>query len=137
MSLGIPPQPTAPWRPLIFKVHCIVTQRWMKIRVPFNWFWFGDAEYGTPEVESGTIAAANPTPPAIGPRLPAGTPLPNDGPTLSDTDLEPYVTPAHREKLKPPPTQGEELVSMRERLRQLEAQADQLMRGPDTNRGGR
>lgn len=64
MNLGRHPQPTAPWRPLIFRVHCVVTERWMKIRVPFAWFWFGETDYGTPEVESGTIASTQPKPPA-------------------------------------------------------------------------
>jgi hypothetical protein len=94
MNLGLHPQPTAPWRPLIFRVHCIVTKRWMKIRVPYAWFWKGSKEYGDPEVESGTIADASPKPPSL---------------------------PDHLES----------------RLRDLEATADQLIRGPDTNRGGR
>lgn len=122
MQLGIPPQPTAPWRIMIFKVHCLVTQRWMKIRIPFAWFWYGEVEYGTPEVESGTIAASNPTPPAIGPRLPAGTPLPDDGPQQTEEELAPYQTPKHRE---PPMRQGaptleERFNDLEERLRATE-----------------
>lgn len=136
MQLGIPPQPTAPWRPLIFKVHCIVTQRWMKIRVPFAWFWYGEIEYGTPEVESGTIAAANPQPPALGPRLPAGTPLPDDGPQQTEEELQPYQTPAHRIK-QGAPTAEEELVDLRERMRQIESKQMELQMGDDSKRGGR
>ena len=55
-NLGIHPQPTEPWRPYIFRVHCLVTMRWMKVRVPFAWFWYGSQEFGTPEVEMGEIA---------------------------------------------------------------------------------
>ena len=110
MQLGRPPQPTAPWRPLVFRVHCVVTQRWMKLRVPFAWFWYGDSEYGTPEVEAGTIHGSKLQPPeqvlaqAIermatpGPRLTAGEPPPLAGPTLPERDLVPYQTPAHRRK---------------------------------------
>lgn len=91
MGLGVPPQPTAPWRIYIFRVHCLITQRWMKIRVPFEWYWYGDKSYGDPEVEAGTIADRNPTPPQLD----------------------------------------------ENRIRQLESQVDQIMRGPDTGRGGR
>ena len=109
MNLGRHPQPTAPWRPLIFRVHCVVTERWMKIRVPFAWFWFGEPDYGTPEVESGTIASTQPKPPeqvmaqamqrmtAQGPRLPAGAPAPLDAGPLPEAALQPYQTPRYRQ----------------------------------------
>lgn len=97
MQLGIPPQPTAPWRPLIFRVHCVVTQRWMKIRVPFAWFWFGETDYGQPEVETGTIASSNPTPPkSLLERAMASVPLTNDGGEVPEEELEPYVMERHR-----------------------------------------
>lgn len=99
MNLGKHPQPTEGWRPLIFRVHCVVTQRWMKIRVPFGWFWHGDTSFGTPEVESGTIAAANPTPPAqLGPRLPRGEMLPGET-QLSEDELLGYRTPKHEAQM--------------------------------------
>lgn len=109
MNLGKHPNPTAPWRPLIFRVHCVVTERWMKIRVPFAWYWFGETEYGTPEVESGTIASTQPKPPeqvmaqamqrmtSQGPRLPTGAPAPLDAGPLPEPALQPYQTPAYRE----------------------------------------
>lgn len=128
MNLGKHPQPTAPWRPLTFRVHCLVTQRWMKIRVPFNWFWFGDNDYGTPEVESGTIAASNPTPPAIaGPRLPPGVPAPLDAGPLPEEELEPYIPLSRR---KPPSPDSILPPDLQERLRQLQNQVDQLQRNP-------
>ena len=79
----------------------------MKIRVPFAWYWFGEDQYGTPEVESGTIASTNPRPPrAVDPgRYPPGTPVPHDAGPIPE-----------------------------ERLRQLE---DQLIQGDDHARGGR
>ncbi|AZS06613.1 hypothetical protein SEA_JACOREN57_47 [Mycobacterium phage JacoRen57] len=95
MALGIPPQPTAPWRPYIFRVHCVVTRRWMKLRVPFAWYWFGDQNYGVPEVETGTIADSKPTPPPnLAPRLPPGTPLPGDAPPVKEEDLKPISVEA-------------------------------------------
>ena len=116
MKLGIPPQPTAPWRPYIFRVHCVVTQRWMKIRVPFAWFWYGEAEYGNPEVESGTIASTNPTPPNV-----RRVPLANDGGQLREEDLVPYQTPAHRKK---PETMAERLDRMEYELGQARSASD-------------
>ena len=81
MSIGRGPNPTAPWRIYIFKVHCVVQARWMKIRVPHAWFWEGSTEYGEPEVEMGTIANlpdADIPRPAVGPgpRLPNTMKLP-------------------------------------------------------------
>lgn len=99
MSLGRQPQPTAPWRHYIFRVHCIVTQRWMKIRVPFAWFWYGESEYGQPEVESGTIASSNPQPPAAAlARRAVRVPMANDGGALPEEELVPYETPQHRQE---------------------------------------
>lgn len=64
MKLGLQPQPTAPWRPYMFRVYCLITERWMKIRVPFAYYWYGSKEYGTPEVEVGSIMNnPNPKPP--------------------------------------------------------------------------
>ena len=77
MSIGKGPNPTAPWRTYIFKVHCVVTARWMKIRVPWAWFWEGSKEYGEPEVEMGTIANL---PDADAPRHPIGP-----GPRMPNT----------------------------------------------------
>ena len=77
MSIGRSPNPNAPWRVYIFKVHCMVQARWMKIRVPHAWFWEGSHEYGTPEVEMGTIAGL---PDADIPRAPVGP-----GPRLPNT----------------------------------------------------
>lgn len=125
MNLGRQPQPTAPWRTYIFRVHCVVTQRWMKIRIPFAWFWFGETEYGQPEVESGTIASSNPTPPAAALRRAQLPPMTNDGGELPEEELVPYQTPAHRQK-----TPEEELAEMKEELRQLRSSVDQVQRGP-------
>ena len=77
MSIGKGPNPIAPWRTYIFKVHCVVTARWMKIRVPWAWFWEGSKEYGEPEVEMGTIANL---PDADAPRHPIGP-----GPRMPNT----------------------------------------------------
>lgn len=90
MPLGKPPQPTADWRPYIFRVHCLVTQRWMKIRVPFAWYWYGDTEFGTPEVEAGTIASpgAPQAPASMGPRMPVGMPAPLDAGQLHEAELQ-------------------------------------------------
>lgn len=108
----------------------------MKIRVPFAWFWYGEQEYGTPEVESGTIAAANPTPPAVGPRIPGNTPLPNDGPTMSEEQLEPYRTPKH-EIPQSAKSAEERLEELEQRMRQTESSAMQAQMGDDSKRGGR
>jgi hypothetical protein len=71
LRLGNYPDATAPWRHYVFRVHCVVTGRWMKIRVPFAYFWWGSKDYGMPEVEVGEIMNSNPTPPEIpgAPRL--------------------------------------------------------------------
>lgn len=82
-NLGQVPQPTAPWRIYMFRVHCVVTQRWMKVRVPYAYFWHGSEEYGRPEVEGGTLV-----PPSNPARLPPGTPIPGDA---GVEDLEDYV----------------------------------------------
>lgn len=143
MALGQPPQPTAPWRVYIFRVHCIVTQRWMKIRVPFAWFWYGDDEFGNPEVESGTIAASNPQPPAhLAPRLPVGTPLANDVGQLTEQELEPYRTPTHAERAAAeeaarPESLEERLDRMEQELRQARSASDPRNFGDDSGRGGR
>ena len=65
VQLGQPPNPTASWRPYIFRVFCLVTKRWMKVRVPFAWFWYGEDNWGSPEIEAGTIADSVPIPPQI------------------------------------------------------------------------
>lgn len=87
----------------------------MKIRVPFNWFWFGDQEYGTPEVESGSIASTTPRPPNLGPRMPAADRTDPPGPTLPEDDLVPYQTPSHRK--------AETLEEKVDRLEQLASSA--------------
>jgi hypothetical protein len=118
----------------MFRVHCLVTQRWMKIRVPFAWFWAGDPEYGTPEVESGTIAASgDPVPPTVGPRLPRGEPPPLAGPVMSEGDLMPYQTPKHRAHKPLPETLEEKVDRLERELGQARSNTDQLMR---TDRGG-
>jgi hypothetical protein len=37
----------------------------MKVRVPFAWFWYGEDNWGSPEIEAGTIADSVPIPPQI------------------------------------------------------------------------
>lgn len=131
MQLGRHPNPTAPWRPLLFRVHCLVTQRWMKIRVPFAWFWYGETEYGTPEVESGTIASASPQPPAqalahavqrateSGPRMPVGAPPPLDAGSLPVEQLQPYQTPRHRDHTSALLTRAQQLEQEAARMRAI------------------
>jgi len=112
----------------------------MKIRVPFAWFWYGEDQYGTPEVESGTIAAANPQPPeqvlaqlanrmtSPGPRLPAGEPPPLDAGPLPapppEPPLAPYMTPKHR---------AQHQQTIEERLAQLEDDLERAREGRDPN----
>lgn len=72
---------TSPWRQYTFRVHCLVTARWMKITVPQGWFWTGTADYGKPEVQAGTISglpdAPNVAPVRVaGPRMPRGMGMP-------------------------------------------------------------
>ena len=131
---------------LNFRVHCVVTQRWMKIRVPFAWFWYGEDEYGNPEVEAGTIGTGTPQPPVVqGPRLPSGEPPPLDGGMTRIEDLDrpdedyedgmrrapdplptppPYMTPAHRQQRR---------ESMEERLERLERDLERAREGRDPN----
>ncbi len=68
----------------------------MKIRVPFAWFWYGDASYGTPEVEAGMIAKDprkaqdEPQTPRVGVpgRYPPDMPPPLDAGTLKPEQLD-------------------------------------------------
>lgn len=108
----------------------------MKIRVPFGWFWYGDDQYGTPEVEAGTIAASNPQPPAQAlARRVAQLPMANDGGALPEEELEAYRTPTHEERLAAeeaarPRTVEEDLAAMKGELRQVRGSVDQVQRGP-------
>lgn len=82
VHLGQVPQPNAPWRPYVLRVHCVVTEKWMKARVPYAYFWHGDKSYGVPEVEFGVIRKNNPQP--SGPRIPPGLPVPG----MSEEELD-------------------------------------------------
>lgn len=110
----------------------------MKIRVPFAWFWFGEDQYGTPEVESGTIASSNPTPPpqalARAAAMPPGPPLHNEGPAMREAALQPYRTPRYREQEE---TLEEKLERMQYEINQARSSASQALMGDDSARGGR
>lgn len=90
----------------------------MKIRVPFAWFWYGDASFGTPEVEAGMIAkdprraADEPQTPRVGTpgRYPPDMPPPLDAGTLQPTQLE------ERQELHHPAESLEEKVDRLERI---------------------
>lgn len=58
----------------------------MKARVPHAYFWHGNKEYGTPEVEFGVIRNSTPQPP--GPRVPPGMPIPGDNSDQDWSDLD-------------------------------------------------
>ena len=109
-NLGIHPQPTEPWRPYIFRVHCLVTMRWMKIRVPFAWFWYGSQEFGTPEVEMGEIARQ--------PQMGAGV-MP-----------DPSIIEEEKEEAPPAP------MGIRERLDRMERQMSQQSSAIDRHTRG-
>ena len=110
MKLGMVPQPTAPWRPYVFRVHCLVSMRWMKIRVPFAWFWWGSDEYGTPEVEMGEIARQ----PQVG----------------LEVMPDPSIIEEEKEEPAPPPT------DIRSRLGRMESQMRNMSSSLDAHTRG-
>lgn len=102
----------------------------MKIRVPFAWFWYGDNEYGTPEVESGTIASANPNPkppPQALNRYPPGMPAPLHAGEVEEEELVPYVPPTQRKA----ETVEEKVDRLERELSQSRSAIDRVTRGPD------
>lgn len=38
-----------------FGCYCVATARWLKMRVPVMYFWFGDLSAGRPEVKFGEL----------------------------------------------------------------------------------
>lgn len=79
----------------------------MKIRVPFAWYWYGDKEFGEPEVEMGTIADANPTPPPQ---------------AVEEAERRARIDAEDHNRMHPPPP------SMRDQIKKLEQRIDSTSR---------